>query len=133
MTIFRAPAGGPPFDHTSFIKTFLLWAGKEPTGFGERVRNAPSFHGLFAKNGVDEAAFEPVADPPPAPRETLPAANPDEPPPPEPVNALFEGVEACAARAIILRNDSLAAMMKETRDYRADPKGFEDSLESEFS
>ena len=30
-TVFREPTGSQsPFDHTSFIKTLLLWAGVDP-------------------------------------------------------------------------------------------------------
>jgi hypothetical protein len=55
-TVFRAPPSSPyDFDHTSFIKTILQWAG---TGddfmalMGERVRQAPTFDAVLSDTPV---------------------------------------------------------------------------------
>jgi phospholipase C len=41
-TVFRAPEGSAPYDHTSVIKTTMQWIGKA-ADFGQRTANAPAF------------------------------------------------------------------------------------------
>jgi len=52
-TVFRAPPASPyyDFDHTSFIRTVLLWAGTDPefiASMGLRVASAPTFDGVLS-------------------------------------------------------------------------------------
>ena len=58
-TVFRAPEGSKhDFDHTSFIGTFLKWAGvplTEAAGQSKRVIGAPTFEGVFADEVVNTA------------------------------------------------------------------------------
>ncbi len=55
-TVFRAPSGSAqPFDHTSFIKTILMWAGMRPGDIQlfKRVDNAPTFEGVLSAQRVN--------------------------------------------------------------------------------
>ena len=58
-TVFRAPEGSKhDFDHTSFIATFLKWAGvplTEAAAQSKRVICAPTFEGAFADEVVNTA------------------------------------------------------------------------------
>jgi phospholipase C len=51
-TVFRAPSSSRyDFDHTSFIKTILQWAGTDPefiASMGNRVANAPTFDAVLS-------------------------------------------------------------------------------------
>jgi phospholipase C len=58
-TVFRAPSGSAqPFDHTSFIRTFLLWAGvkTEDMSLGQRVPNAPTFEAVLSNTRVNDTS-----------------------------------------------------------------------------
>lgn len=64
-TVFRAPSGSTPFDHTSFIATLLKWKGIDPasSGMGARVGNAPTFEAVLNANTLrtDTPAITPNA------------------------------------------------------------------------
>jgi phospholipase C len=65
--VFRAPAGSQyDFDHTSFIATYLKWAGVDPTspglGLGARVAVAPTFEGVLSTTARTD---KPVIQAPP--------------------------------------------------------------------
>lgn len=137
-TVFRAPDGSPfPFDHTSFIKTLLLWAGVDlgQVQLGKRMLQAPTFEGVVQNKNVNPgppivgtqaaALAQPLA--------AAAVAGADEGPPAgsaRPLDAIFEGVGAAATRAIIEKSDNLADIQAEVGRYRQDPEKFEASLKS---
>jgi phospholipase C len=55
-TVFRSPSSQLAFDHTSFIATFLKWAGIDPrtAGLGKRVATAPTFEGVLSDTTYPE-------------------------------------------------------------------------------
>ena len=120
-TVFRAPEGSShPFDHTSLLKTLLLWAGVDAAsaGMGARMPVAPTFEGVLADDHVNVHAARPeVAE--------AAAAEPDE----GLVNHLLEGVPFAATKAIINAADDVAAVEAGVSRYRADPEAFEASLD----
>ena len=133
-TVFRAPAGSPaPFDHTSFIKTLLLWAGVDPgsVDMGARMPKAPTFEGALAGDHVNDETVQ--VEPPAYGLQSPPAsgAPAGEAPPAgsaRPLDALFEGIPFAATRAIIATNDGLAGIQAATERYRQDPEQYEASL-----
>lgn len=120
-TVFRAPRGGYPYDHTSFIKTLLLWAGVDPQlptlGFGNRMPLAPTFDHVLSPTPVntEEVEIEPI---PCEEGETL--------------NAMFEGVGFASIRKIMRDSRTLEEAQAEVARYRADPAAFEAALSAEF-
>ncbi len=67
-TVFRAPdASAHPFDHTSLLKTLLMWAGVDPAsaGMGARMPVAPTFEGVLADDHVNVHAARPEVQPRP--------------------------------------------------------------------
>ncbi len=132
-TVFREPTGSQyPFDHTSFIKTLLLWAGADPgtVGMGARMPRAPTFEDILAPDHVNDlhVAAPPPAPPPPTPTIT---ASHDEPPAGSgrPLDALFQGIPFASVRAILSENDGLAGILEDIHRFRQDPEGFEHSLD----
>lgn len=138
-TVFREPTGSAqPYDHTSFIKTMLLWAGVDPTtaGLGNRVIAAPSFDGVLSSTVVntygaglaDDAALEPPPTPEvgTAPEYTgitvASATALDE--------DLFEGIGFASVRMIIHHSESLDDVHAWIAKYRANPGAFEAALAS---
>ncbi|HEY0140675.1 MAG TPA: alkaline phosphatase family protein [Thermoanaerobaculia bacterium] len=127
-TVFRAPSGSKyPFDHTSFIKTFLLWAGVDPNSapLGKRVPAAPTFEGVLSPTVVNALTFE-------APLLATALDHPDVSQGAggagQPVNALVEGIPFAATRAILNSADSLPEVEAGVARYKADPEAFEASL-----
>lgn len=119
-TVFRAPDGSAhPFDHTSLLKTLLMWAGVDPgsAGMGARMPVAPTFEGVLADDHVNVSAARPEAV-------AAVAADPDE----GMVNHLLEGVSFAATKAIVEASDDVAAVEAGVSRYRADPEAFEASL-----
>lgn len=118
QTVFRAPEGSEhPFDHTSFIKTLLLWAGVDPAaaGLGKRVPVAPSFDGVLMDDRVNEG-----------PQESQISA---EPGPPSETGKLFEGMPFASVRWIINQCDSQEKMEAAVAEFKRDPEKFEAALE----
>lgn len=134
-TVFRAPPVGPsnptglPFDHTSFIKTLLMWAGVDPekAGLGKRVPIAPTFDYIFASELVDKEEA-PLQSPPES--KQAPSA-----PSGEALNPLFEGVPFGVTKAIMTANAdvSLSQMRAEIERYREDPEKFLTLLKASLS
>jgi len=119
-SVFRAPADAKyPYDHTSFIKTLLEWAGVDipQTYFGKRMLAAPSFAGALADHPVNFGGLDTSFEMPQAPE-----------PDPNDLSALFEGVAFASTRAILHRNKTLEDIQADIARYRADPDKFEDSL-----
>ncbi len=119
-TVFRSP-DTTPFDHTSFIKSLLLWAGVDPASvsMGNRMPLAPSFDGVLSSQPVNNAIV-PAA----APARATPAQATSN----QPLNALFEGIGAVATRSILMTCNDLAAIEAAVAAYRHDPEGFEATL-----
>ena len=117
----RDSPGTTPFDHTSFIKTLLLWAGVDPASvsMGNRMPLAPSFDGVLSSQPVNNAIV-------PAAASAL--ATPAQATPDQPLNALFEGVGAVATRSILMTCNDLAAIEAAVAAYQRDPEGFEATL-----
>ena len=116
-TVFRAPTGSNfPFDHTSFIKTLLLWAGVDPKSstlkLGNRMPAAPTFEGVLSPTPVNDLTLE--AEVPEC--DTSRALNP-----------IFEGVGFASVRKIMRENETVEQMEREVARYRADPARFESS------
>lgn len=117
-TVFRAPLGAPyPFDHTSFIKTLLLWAGVDPMStsypFGRRMPQAPRFDHVLSPtpvNGIVEDVSMPPFEPGPS------------------LNALFDGVGFASIRKILRDSKTIDEVKAEVERYRADPAAFEAQL-----
>jgi phospholipase C len=123
--VFREPTGSTyRFDHTSFIKTFLQWAGADVTkaGFFKRMPAAPTFEGVLLRD--DKA----VADNAAAIRSSFPAPSAPVAPPPKTVNHLFEGIAFASVRAILGRSRSPEEMLRLIETYRRDPEAFQRSL-----
>jgi phospholipase C len=124
-TVFREPEGasnpdGLPFDHTSFIKTLLLWAGVDPetAGLGLRVPLAPTFDYVLESQQVNFAEFVHAAPKaaivPPAPLGT----------PGQPLNALFEGVPFAVMKEILSSNKDFSQIKTAVERYRKHPAKF---------
>lgn len=113
-TVFRAPSDSAfPFDHTSFVKTLLLWAGVDlgNVHFGKRMPQAPTFDGVLADEPVNTSAVA-LLSPPAQPQ----------------LDALLQGISGVALRAMFTASESLAGLYEELAKYRADPQKYEDSL-----
>ena len=120
MSVFRAPSGSAyPFDHTSFIKTLLGWAGADipATAFGKRMPLAPTFDQVLADHPVN---FGGLTD-----FEMPPMPDPD----PKDLTALFEGMAFACVRSILRRNTTLEGIQADIARYHADPQKFAETLE----
>lgn len=123
-TVFRAPAESQyPFDHTSFIKTFLLWAGVNPAtvNLGKRMPAAPTFEGVLSDQVVNTGAL-----PPPAVEAEAPA---DFPGIPMSIDDLVGDLPHAAARAVMYRSANRDEVHAAAERYRQDPEKFEEELE----
>jgi phospholipase C len=120
-TVFRAPKGSKyPFDHTSLIKTLLLWGGvdlKSVPHFGNRMLAAPTFEGVLSSKIVNKSTFKARPAVPPKPSPGPAGAG-------KPLNALFEGIPFAATRAIIDRSPTIPDLLAEIAKFKADPKGY---------
>jgi phospholipase C len=118
-SVFRAPANSAyPFDHTSFIKTLLGWAGADipATTFGKRMPAAPTFDTFLADHPVNFGGLTSFQMP--AMAETDP----------KDLTALFAGMGFAAVRDILHRDKTLEEIQADIARYRADPEGFEETL-----
>jgi len=128
-TVFRAPSESRyPFDHTSFIKTLLLWAGVDlgTVNLGQRMPAAPTFEDVLEPDHVNDDNVEAMAALP----GTLSPDEREEGQPGgagQPLNLLFEGIGSAATKAIIETGD-LATVQAEIDRYRRDPEKFEAAL-----
>jgi len=127
-TVFRAPGGPFPFDHTSFIKTILLWAGVDPgsVNLGKRMPAAPTFDGVLSSQVVNNETFEvpqltSALDVDFSQRGPAGAGRP--------LNPLFEGMPFYVVRAILNACSSLPDVYEGVAKFKADPAAFEASLQ----
>jgi phospholipase C len=126
-TVFREPSGSSyPFDHTSFIKTLLLWAGVDlgAVDLGKRMPQAPTFEDVLEQDHVNTGPGEMSAPAVAAAAhaEGTPGGGPD-----PPLNAVFEGVGFAATKAILNSGDP-ATIHAEIERYQQDPETFEAAL-----
>ena len=126
-TVFRQPAESKlPYDHTSFIKTVLLWAGVDPAnaGLGKRVIAAPSFDAVLNDTVANTETVEQQAVLTGGPTtQDEPAAAPEH------GNELFAGMPFASVREIINSSSNLETVKAEVARFKADPKAFEAELE----
>jgi phospholipase C len=119
-TVFRAPTGSkyPFYDHTSFINTFLRWAGVDVTSkafnLGARMPVAPHFDAVLFPTAVNDAVLEEVDIPEPDTSRAL--------------NGIFKGVGFASVRRIMHDNDTVEGMKADVARYHADPAAFEAKL-----
>ncbi|HBU28286.1 MAG TPA: hypothetical protein DEB56_00065 [Thiobacillus sp.] len=135
QTVFRAPAdSAQPFDHTSFIKTLLLWAGVNPAnaGLGKRVPAAPSFDGVLADTIVNDGtvALQTLAGGDAAPASAT-ASLTAAPPASSPLNGHFDGMPFASVRAILNANDSMGEIEAAIAAFKENPARYESTLEAE--
>jgi phospholipase C len=120
-TVFRSADGDEhPYDHTSFIKTVLMWAGMtrdEPMNFGKRAQSAPTFEDVLSDQRMN---LNPSVSPP-AEGVTCNEANP----------RLMAGTEQLidipvgAAMYILKTSKTKEEIAAAAALYRKDPKKFE--------
>lgn len=134
-TVFRAPEGSRfPFDHTSFIKTVLLWAGVDlgSVSLGRRMPEAPTFEGVLADQPVNEGTLTVDAtEAHPAASRAVKQAHPAGPN--DELKALLDGIPVVPRRAILGKSNTLPEVQEEAARYRADPQKFEAMLGSELA
>jgi len=121
-TVFRQPDKSPqPYDHTSFIKTVLLWAGIDPAAanLGKRVIAAPSFAGVLSDKPVNDPTLQ--AEPTSAVSATTPTAA-------QHGTTLFAGMPFASVREILNRSSDIGTIKTEIARFKADPAAFERSL-----
>jgi phospholipase C len=106
-TVFRAPSGVPPCDHTSILATLLRWQGIDPAkaGLYNRVAGAWSFESVLSSTPVNPGVE--MEDPGPS-MKPLPEAN-----------QILEGIPSAAQRYIALKAKSLEDIKRMANEYRA--------------
>ena len=133
-TLFRKkPTEHHEYDHCSFIKTLLSWAGYEPQAMnlGKRVEYAPTFEGVLSDTLVNESGVQleevPFERDPEEENQDIPKSSP---PQGEPLNDLFgEDFPYTSARIIIQKSDTLEDIKRGIAKFRDDPAKFESTLE----
>lgn len=117
-TVFRA-MGGIPFDHTSFIKTLLGWAGIDfrIAHFGKRMPQAPTFEGVLTDKIVNNADLSDIEAPLYKPL-------------PNDISELFEGVSFASVRWILRRGSTLEEIKAEIARYHANHLAYEAEVEA---
>jgi phospholipase C len=126
-TVFRAPEEDIPnnkfpFDHTSFIKTLLMWAGvydSQGGNFGLRVPSAQTFDRVLADHAVNDGNVQ--FNPPPA-LDVLRSGKPVHPAgTAHELKALLDGIPVVPARTILELCKTRSAVEAAVENYRADP------------
>ena len=104
-TVFRAPAGAQPYDHTSTIATLLKWQGIDPAhaGLWHRVATASTWEDVLRATPVNEA---------------IEVCAPDEELPPTGFEALLDGVPAFVPRLVSERARTLESARGRIEEYR---------------
>ena len=104
-TVFRAPPGALPYDHTSTIATLLKWQGIDPAhaGLWHRVATASTWEDVLRATPVNEA---------------IEVCAPDEELPPTGFEALLDGVPAFVPRLVSERARTLESARGRIEEYR---------------
>lgn len=132
QTVFRAPSESRyPFDHTSFIKTLLLWAGVDlgMVKLGARMLQAPTFQDVLSLELVNPTREAPPSAlhldgfsyggcAPAAAANATAGCQLDE---------LLDGIGFAAVKAILAKGD-MAEIQTGIELYRRDPEKFERTL-----
>ena len=129
-TVFRPDSDSKyPFDHTSFIKTLLRWAGVDlsKVNLGKRMPHAPTFEACFTDQPLNAGlpadfaapAFSTMPAPPGTPH---PAGSADT------LAALCADIPVVATRALLKQNLTHEALTAAATRYRQDPAHFEQAL-----
>jgi phospholipase C len=132
-TVFRASdPNRPPFDHTSFIKTLLQWAGVDVNSvdFGKRAAMAQPIEGVLANDHVNTGTVT-LERPKRAVADVARSAQ-VHPTATEGLTALMEGIPVAITRAILRNNESLGAIQAEVARYRQDPEKFGAEIAAEI-
>lgn len=126
-TVFRSPDGPDrPFDHTSFIKTLLLWAGvqEEDMNLGERVRNAPTFESVLSSEPVNSSVMK-IQNPMQFAGDAIalhPAGTNEE------LQILMNNIPCVPARYILAKNKTKEEIATAVKDYTQNPQLFLDEV-----
>ena len=123
-TVFRAPEGSAyDLDHTSFIATYLRWAGVDPetAGLGERVKVAPLFDGALS-----DTVHEPYLTDPPA--FVVPKGYAEQGEEKRPIGLYLDGLDLTAAtiqgfRHAVARSETVEELTERLRHLGAGPAG----------
>jgi len=113
-----------PFDHTSFIKTLLKWAGvydSEATNFGRRVQAAQTFEGVLADHSVNDGSVNFIKQQTMAPTAFAPPNLIHPAGAPEVLRPLLEGIPIRSARKILENCKTLDEVKAAVERYRKDP------------
>lgn len=124
-TVFRSENGpDEPYDHTSFIKTILMWAGmkQEDIQLFKRVDNAPTFEGVLSDQRVNDTRLSATACTPTG--EAVPlhlaAANAE-------LQPLLGDLPGAARKFILAKCKTKEEIVAAVADYRKDAKTAGDS------
>jgi phospholipase C len=123
-TVFRAPTGSRfPFDHTSFIKTLLLWAGVDLANvkLGDRMPEAPTFEGLFVNEPVNDGV--PDFTSPPLSNRTAGAVPSHAAGSRKDLTELLAGIPITATRVLLAQHTTSAELQEAVAAYRKNPDG----------
>jgi phospholipase C len=115
-----------PFDHTSFIKTLLKWAGvydSEATNFGKRMQAAQTFEGVLADRSVNDGSVDFIKRQTMAPTALAPPKQIHPAGPPEVLRLLLKGIPNRSARTILANCKTLDEIQAAAERYRKDPNG----------
>ena len=132
-TVFRAaeedvPNNKFPFDHTSFVKTLLMWAGvydAQASNFGKRMPLAQTFETALADHAVNDGIVnfnqsQTVIPSPLSPaRQVHPAGTRDE------LRSLVTGIPVVPATTIVQTSTTQDEIRSLADRYRKDPREFE--------
>jgi len=113
-----------PFDHTSFIKTLLKWAGvydSEATNFGRRMRAAQTFEGVLADHSVNDGSVNFIEQQTMAPTAFAPPNLIHPAGEPEVLRPLLKGIPIRSARRILATCKTLDEVKAAVESYRKDP------------
>lgn len=128
-TVFRAPEEEInnckyPFDHTSFVKTLLKWAGvydSEAANFGKRVQAAQTFEGVLADHCVNDGTAHFIKRRTTAPTTLAQPKQIHPAGPPEVLRILLKGIPIRKARTILATCRTLDEIQAAAERYRMDP------------
>lgn len=128
-SVFRPPETSHyPFDHTSFVKTLLQWAGIDlsTVNLGKRMPQAPTFEGVFVDHVVNDGTIN-FASPPLSAMSGVPDGS-------HPAGSranlleLLEGIPVVASRVLLAQHHSADALNAAVARYREDPAQFDAAL-----
>jgi phospholipase C len=123
-TVFRQPETSQlPYDHTSFIRTVLCWAGIDPAtaGLGKRVIAAPMFDAVLSDQIVNTQTVTLQMPPDSDTSEVSTTTEPHG-------NALFAGMPFASVREIINNSSNIESVKTDIARFKADPAAFETKL-----